>query len=122
MKTQKTKLGIFDRFLVEQSYPPRAGSVGIVVTEAIRNKIKWTPEEIEKFKIEDISIGQFQKGLKWDIEKAKGYEVEFEFNDQELKLIKDGITKLDEQESLPNEVRTIEFIKKIGWEKEKKPS
>ena len=93
----KVKLSVKDRLIFPGLLPKQGSMIGLEIVSNIRDKLKFTPKEIELLKFSDRPDG----GVSWSPGLEKPFEVEFEKS--EIKLIKQGIAQLDKAELISSE-------------------
>lgn len=87
---KKIKLGVADRINLEALMPTTAGRVTMSLVRSMLSTISFTPEEIRDYKLQDLKNG----AIKWDVETEK--QVEFDFSDEQIEILKQGINAIDE--------------------------
>ena len=93
----KIKLTVKDRLIFPGLLPKQGSMIGLEIASNIRDKLKFTPKEIELLKFRDRPDG----GVSWSPGLEKPFEIEFE--NSEIKLIKQGIAQLDKAELISSE-------------------
>ncbi|MDQ6481600.1 hypothetical protein [Dyadobacter sp. LHD-138] len=91
---KKLKLGVADRINLESLMPATGGRVTMSLVRSMLSSISFTPEEIRDYKLQDLKNG----AIKWDIETEK--QIEFEFSDEQIEILKQGINAVDEKGSV----------------------
>jgi hypothetical protein len=102
------KLSIKDRLSFSSLYPRESNLITQLLVKSINEKIVLTQEETK-----EINLKIEGEQLKWDNEKTKDKEVEF--NEAELNFLKQQITKLDGENKITQGI--LETCLKIQEEK-----
>ena len=110
------KLSIKDRFNIPQLYEQSASIITQMLIRDIDKKVALDQEEIKKIELESI-VKDGNASLKWNPEKAEDKEVEF--NELELKYLKDQVTKFDNEKKITQSILTTCLLIQ-EYKKEKK--
>ena len=92
--SRKLILSIMDRLQLQTLLPKNGRMIEMELVQDIRKKIRFTPQEIEKYELRDLNNG----GVAWDREKAK--DREFTFEKSEIQAIQKGIEAADKAEQI----------------------
>jgi len=87
----KIKLKVPERIQLQTLLLKQGGMIDMELRSAIKDKIRFTPEEIQLFELSDLPDGR----IIWNPQTAK--EVEFTFTESEIKNIKSGINEKDQK-------------------------
>ena len=93
----KIKLTVKDRLIFPGLLPKQGSMIGLEIASNIRDKLKFTPKEIERLQFSDRPDG----GVAWKPGVEKPFEIEFEKT--EITLIKKGIAQLDKAEQITSD-------------------
>jgi hypothetical protein len=99
------KLGVKDRIALFGVLPQQGDFVTMTVKHDLSDKLKITQTEIEEF-----GIKSGEGNLTWDASKEK--EIDFEFTELELKLVKDSLEEMNNKKSLNDD--TFNLYKKFN--------
>jgi len=102
---KKVLLSIRERLELPSVLPERGAFVQQEIVDLIKKMIKFTAAEIEEFKMTDLPDGR----TAWSVEAAK--EVEYEFEDSFIEVMKKGVDQLDKAEAIHTSM--FEMCKKI---------
>ncbi len=91
------KFRLLERALVSGLLPKQADYTTLVIAGDIQDKIKFTQEDMDKYKI--VPSGT---GLAWGSEYT-AEEFEYSFSELEINLIKDKLVELDGQKKLSSQ-------------------
>jgi hypothetical protein len=97
------KFGIEDRVMITPFLPEKGGFTTMIVKRDLLEKIQLTQAEILEIGLTEQPNG----GLRWQ----KELEVGFELTDLEIKMLKDGAKRLDQNEALTTDL--VDLYKKI---------
>ncbi len=98
------KLTIKDRMLISQLYPKEGNLISQILVKDISKKVKITQEDIDKYEIKS------DKGsINWNLKKEK--EIEVDFTDKEIELLKEQVEKLDKENKITQD--NLELCLKI---------
>lgn len=100
----KIKLSLVDRLHFHKVLPEQSDFITLSIKNGIVDKIKITEKEIKSW---DVKLSGTQ--YTWNANKAK--EVEFDFNDAEMEIIKKQLETLDKAKKLDDS--TFSLYKKI---------
>lgn len=106
------KLSIWDRINIRNILPMQNDyQTGLTIRD-VRDKVKPTPAEIQKYCIIDIPTGRGTT-TEWDPIKAKGYEITITFTGSEMQIIQDAFQKLSDEKRLLTGDMSLDLYKKI---------
>lgn len=83
----KTTLTIRDRVYFPAILPSEGAMIEMITVRGIIKKVEITPEEIQELNIEDTP-----RGVEW----KKDKDIEVDFTEAEIEIIRKGIKQLDE--------------------------
>ena len=105
------KLQIVDRLNFAALFPEQGDLVSQILVKGIKEKVEVTSEEAN-----EIQLKQIGTQLQWDATKAK--EKDIQFNDAELKFLKEQVARLDtEKKVTPDNVGLCVAIQDATVEK-----
>lgn len=93
---KKLTLSVKDRLELPAIFPDKGGFIQQEIVESIKVLIRFTPAELEDYKLKDLPDGR----IIWDNTKAK--DCEFKFEDSAIEVMKKGVDNLDKNESIPS--------------------
>ena len=93
----KITFSVKDRLTLPGLLPKQGSMIGLEIASNIKDKLKFTPKEIELLQFKDRPDG----GVSWSPGLEKPFEIEFEKS--EIKLIKQGISQLDKAEQITSD-------------------
>lgn len=100
----KIKLSVIERLSLLQILPKMNNVITMKIIRDLNERLGIGAREAK-----EIELSFYGENVKWNIEKDKN--VEFEFNDIELGIIKDSLKELDKQKKI--EVRHISLFEKF---------
>jgi len=100
----KMQLSVLDRLIFSSLLPKSGGMMEMELVAVVKSKVAFTAKEHTKFELKDLQNGS----VSWN---PKAPEVEFDFEESEVKLLKKGVEMNDKAESI-NE-QNLELAKKI---------
>lgn len=104
MATLKMKLGLLDRLILPTILPKDGGLIQQVSQRGVIAKIEFTPQEVQDFELKDA-----EKGVMFNPVKAK--DIEVEFLESEVELLKQSIDQLDKDQKVTQE--NLDLVLKI---------
>lgn len=110
-KTSEIEISFFERLymMFDADLLPKSGSfLTIIVAEEFAEKIKLDSKDLSDVNyVEDLEKGT----SKWDGEKAKALSLKLKLSEDEVKVLQDGVNRLDSKERITRE--NLELAKKI---------
>jgi len=87
------KLTVAERLCISELFPAEGNIISMTLTKDISEKVSITQEEIKDFEI--ISD---ETGIRWNAKKQR--DIDVEFTELELNLLKDQVKKFDEEKKI----------------------
>jgi hypothetical protein len=103
----KVSLSVPERFNLPALFPPRSSRMGNALSQSLRSKISFTPEEKKEYKIVMFPDGRYFYNP------SKSREKEFTFEPFEILHIQQGISIHDLQETIADNEATTKLVEKI---------
>lgn len=96
------KLNTLERLFFNAHFLLKSGGfIEMLTIDSIQKKVIFTPEEIEEFGLKDNPDGSVL------FNKAKDREVEFEFTESEVSVLKKSLKELDNNKEITNDLLSI---------------
>lgn len=102
LASKKFTLTLLERVLIPGILSKESDYKTIVLVKDARKKVEITQDEIKKFKIQSIPIGDGRSSLAWDEKGAKA-NFQIEFSELEFLEIKLGLEELERKKKLTEE-------------------
>ena len=110
-KPNTLTLNFYQRIVVLGMLPGKSDLATLLVSRDIRNKIKITEEEKEKYDIATTPRG----GMTWSPEKVETIEpIIVELNESETKMLKDALREANQKKSIAAADDSIDVCKMIS--------
>ncbi len=110
-KENTLTLNFYQRIVVLGMLPAKSDLATLLVSRDIRNKVKVTDEEKEKYDIVTTPRG----GMTWNLEKVEKVElITVTLNESETKMLKDALKKANREKSIAAADDSIDVCKAIG--------
>lgn len=95
------RLSYLERLLIGNLYPKEGDILTQLLVKSIKEKVKLTKEEIKKIGLQKYPNGK----LRYESKKEK--EIKINFTEDELKLLKEQVNRLDEQKKVTQELLNL---------------
>src|SRR4030042_6232936 len=105
------KLTARDRLSISQFLPKTATLEEAIVASDLKDKFEFTQAELEKFEVKTTLTNDKVYLTTWN--KAGNEEVEFELTRLEIKLLKEGLARLDKEKAVGTDKNFLILCKKI---------
>jgi hypothetical protein len=92
---KSVELSVKERLELPSVLPERGGFIQQEIIASIKDKIRFSPKEIEELQMKDLPDGR----ILWNSEKAA--MVNYEFEDSFVDVMKKGVDNLDKAEAIP---------------------
>lgn len=89
------RLSVAERIVLQELLPSQGCMVNMLLAKHVREKIEFTSSEIGNFNLEGEEKEDGLTHFKWD--RQKEIQVEFHFEDAEMKLLKEQVEKFDSE-------------------------
>jgi hypothetical protein len=106
----KTNLTIKDRVTIIQLFPQQSNFLDQVLVNDIKKKIEISQKTIKKINLRTEILGD-STTTRWDNEKEKSLDTDFEFSDAEIEFLKKQVDRLDKENNINQS--TFDICKKI---------
>ncbi len=99
-------LSVWERITIEKFYPVKANLIEATALKDLRGKMDFSQDEIIalEMRTEDSMV-------KWN--KEKEFDRNIELTELEVKLLEDGLTRLDKSKEIETSVRFLDLCEKI---------
>ncbi|MFB5946131.1 hypothetical protein [Albibacterium profundi] len=99
---KKLKLNTLERLLMSAKFLlQQGGFIQMLTAEGIKGKVKFSPEELDELELKDNPNGS----VSWNYSKDR--EVEYEFTDSEVSILKKSMEELDQNKQITNDILSI---------------
>lgn len=105
-KKNELQLTMIERAMFSDILPQQGNKLQQIVVRSLIERIKFTDEEKEEFKISATN-----NGIQWSAEKAKDRIFGFVLSDVELSIVKEASTTLDKENRVNQQ--NLSLIEKI---------
>lgn len=112
MASTKITLSVLERLQITTLLPQNGGLIEMGLVKEIRDKVKFSAEEIEEYQLRDIENGS----VVWNPAKAKLRE--YTFADSEIQVLKKGVDEADKRGAIT--LHNLDLAQMISKMKAKK--